>query len=139
MSIPVINELPTQPSSLSPQRYFPHMETLTVKSLGFPSTSHNVPFLMAYLTMVNTQLSNLPTNNRSLVDTIGLDQPLANLIQFGRLDLSLISNTVSHLVASSNSPPPLTLIRLTNLTQHCTSHVQTSSSSTRNRVITQPS
>ena len=59
MSILVISELPTQPSSLSPQRHLPQMEALTVKSLGFPSTSQNVPFSMAYSTMVNTQPTNL--------------------------------------------------------------------------------
>ena len=39
MSSSVIIEFPTQTSSLSPQRYYPHIEALTVESLGFPSTS----------------------------------------------------------------------------------------------------
>jgi hypothetical protein len=39
MSILVISEFPIQPSSLSPQRYLPHMETLNIEYLGFPSTS----------------------------------------------------------------------------------------------------
>lgn len=75
--------------------------------------------------MVNTQPSNISTNYRSLADKIGFDRPLANLIQFGRLDLSSVPNTIPHSVASSNIPPPLTLTRPTNLTQHGTSHVQT--------------
>lgn len=54
MSILVIGKFPTQPSSLSPKRYLPHMDKLIVESLGFPSTSQNVRFSMAYLTMVNT-------------------------------------------------------------------------------------
>ena len=61
MNSPVIVELPTQTSSLSHQRYLPHIEELTVESLGFPSTSQNVPFSMEYLIMVNTQSANLPT------------------------------------------------------------------------------
>ena len=96
MSILVISELPTQTSSLPPQRYLPHIEALTIESLGFPSTSHNVPFSMENSTMVNTQPTNLLENYRSLVDTIGLDRPLADLIQFGRLDLSSVPNTVPH-------------------------------------------
>ena len=39
MSILVINEFSTQASSLSPQRYLPHIEELTIESVGFPSTS----------------------------------------------------------------------------------------------------
>ena len=89
--------------------------------------------------MVNTQPANLLKNYRSLANTIGLDRPLADLIQFGRLDLSLVPNIVPHSVASSNIPPPSTSKRLIDLTQHGTSHVQTSSSSTRNRVVTKPS
>ena len=89
--------------------------------------------------MVNTQLANILTNYRSLAETIGLDRPLTNLIQFGGLDLSSVPSTLPHLVASSNIPPPSTLTRPTDLAQHGTSHVQTSSSSTRNIVITQPS
>jgi hypothetical protein len=84
---------------------------------------------------VNTQPTNLSTNYRSLADTIGLDRPLDDLIQFGRLDLSLVPNTIPHSVASSNNPPPLTLTRLTELTQYGTSHVQTLSSSIKNQVI----
>ena len=38
MSIMVISEFPTQTYSLSPQRYLPHIETLTVESWGFLST-----------------------------------------------------------------------------------------------------
>ena len=139
MSIPVISEFPTQPSSLSPQRHLPQMEALIVEPLGFPSTSQNVPFSMAYSTMVNTQPANLPTNYRSLAETIGFDRPLANLIQFEKLDLSSVPNTVPHSVTPSNIPPPSTLKRPIDLAQHGTSHVQTSSSSTRNRVVTQPS
>ena len=82
--------------------------------------------------MVNTQPTNLPTYYRSVVNTIGLDRPLADLIQFGRLDLSSFPNTVPHSVASSNIPPPSTLTRPPDLIQHGTSHVQTLSSSTRN-------
>ena len=90
-------------------------------------------------TMVNTQLANLLENYRSLVDTIGFDRPLADLIQFGWLDLSLVPNTIPHLVAPSNIPPPSTLTRSTDLTQHGTNQVQTSLSSIRNWVITQSS
>jgi hypothetical protein len=39
VSVLVIIEFPTQSSSLSPQRYLPHIEALTIESLGFPSTS----------------------------------------------------------------------------------------------------
>ena len=73
MNILVIVALPTQTSSLSHQWYLPHIEALTAESLGFPSTSKNVPFSMTNSTMVNTQLADLPTNYRALVDTIGLD------------------------------------------------------------------
>lgn len=34
--------------------------------------------------MVTTQHVDLPENYRALADTIGLDRPLADLIQFGR-------------------------------------------------------
>ena len=139
MSIPVINEFPTQSSSLSPQRYLPHIEELIVESLVFPSSSQNVPLSMENLTMVNTQPANLLENYRSLADTIGIDRPLADLIQFGRLDLSSVPNNVPHSVASSNIPPPLTLTRLTELTQHGASQVQTSSSNIRNRIVAQTS
>lgn len=139
MSVPVISELPSQTYSLSPQRYLPHIEALTVESLGFPSTSKNVPFSMENSTMVNTQPTNLPKKYRSLVDTIGIDQPLADLIQFGRLNLSSFPNIIPHSVASSNIPPPLILTRPIDLTQHGTSQVQTSSLSIRNQVITHPS
>ena len=54
------------------------MEGLTIESLGFPSTSLNVPFLMAYLTMVNIQPANLLENYSLLVETIGLDRPLTD-------------------------------------------------------------
>ena len=139
MSILVISEFPTQPSSLSPQKDLSHMEALIVESLGFPSTSQNVPFSMPYLTMVNTQPSNLPTNYRSLADIIGLVRPLTDLIQLGRLDLSSFPNAIPHSIGSSNIPPPSTLTRTTNLAQHGTSYVQNLSSSTRNGVINQPS
>lgn len=72
----VIVELPTQTSSLSHQMYLPHIEVLTVDSLGFPSTSQNVPFSMENSTMVNTQPVDLLVNYRTLADTIGIDQPL---------------------------------------------------------------
>jgi hypothetical protein len=93
---------------------------------------------MAYSTIINTQPSNLPKNYRSLANTIGLDRPLADIIQFGRLYLSSIPNILPQSVASSKIPPPSTLKRPIDLAQHGRSHVQTSSSSTRNRVITQP-
>ena len=139
MSILVINELPTQTYSLSPQRYLPHIEALTVESLGYPSSYHNVPLSLENSTMVNIQSSNLLVNYRSLADTIGFDQSLDDLIQFGILDLSSVLNTVPHFISSSNIPPPLTLKRPYDLTQHGRSQVQTSLSSIRNRVITQPS
>ena len=95
----VIVELPTQTYSLSHQRYLPHIEALITESLGFPSTSQNVTFAMANSTIVNTQLADLPTNYRTLADTIGFDRPLADLIQFGRLDLSSVPITIPHSVA----------------------------------------
>ena len=47
----VIVELPTHTSSLSHQRYLPHIEALTTESLGFLSTSQNVLFSMENSTM----------------------------------------------------------------------------------------
>ena len=68
MNSMVIVELPTQTSSLSHQMYLPHIEELTTESVGFPSTSQNVPFFMENSTIVYTQLADLPTNYRALVD-----------------------------------------------------------------------
>lgn len=82
--------------------------------------------------MVTTQHVDLPTNYRSLVDTIGLDQPLGDLIQFGRLHLSLVPNIVPHSIASSNIPTPLPLIIPTDLAQHGTRRVPTPSLNIRN-------
>ena len=120
MNSPVIVDLPIQTSSLSHQRYLPHIEAVTAESLGFPSTSQNVHFSMENSTMVNTQPTYLLANYRTLADTIGLDRPLSNLIQFGRLELSSVPNFVPHSVASPNIPTPLTLLRMANLTQHGT-------------------
>ena len=93
----VIVELPTQTFLLSHQKYLPHIEALTTESLVFPSTSQNVPFSMANSTMLNTQPADLPTNYQALADTIGLDRPLVNLIQFGILDLRSVT-TLSFLI-----------------------------------------
>ena len=87
---------------------------------------------MANLTIVNTQPVDLPTNYKSLEDTIGLDLPLDDLIQFGRLDLSSIPNVVPHSFASSNIHTLSTGIRPAHLAQHDTSRVPTPSSSIRN-------
>ena len=96
MNSPMIVELPTQTFLLSHQKYLPHIEALTTESLVFPSTSQNVSFSMANSTMVNTQPSDIPSNYSTLVDTIGHNRPLADLNQFGRLDLNLVPDTLSH-------------------------------------------
>jgi hypothetical protein len=137
MNSQVIVEVPTQKYTLSHQRYTPQTEELTLESLGLPSTSQNAPFSMAILTMINTQHVGLPANYKTLADTIGFDQPFSNLIQFDRLDLNSIPNTLPHSISLPNIPAPLTLLTPTDLNQHGTYQVPTPSSNVRNRVVTQ--
>ena len=92
---------------------------------------------MATLAIVNTQLADLLENYKTLVDTIGLDRPLSDLIQFGRLGLKSIPNTLPQSISSSDILSPLTLLRPDNLKLHGTSQVPTPSLSVRNRIVTQ--
>ena len=63
---------------------------------------------------------------------VGLDRPLADLIQFGRLDLNSPPVTLLQTVPQSSIPTTWALLRPNDLNQHSTSQVPTSSSSSRN-------
>ena len=66
-----------------------------------------------------------------------MDRPLADLIQFGRLDLNSSPITLLHILPLSSIPTTWTLLKPNDLNQHETSQVATSPSSSRNRVVTQ--
>ena len=86
---------------------------------------------------MNTQHTCLTTNYRTLADSIGFDQPLSNLIQFGRLDFNSVPNAIPHSISSPNIRTPSTLLIPTDLNLHGTSRVPTPSLNVTNRVVTQ--
>ena len=68
---------------------------------------------------------------------IGFDLPLSDLVQFGRLDLNQVPNTLPHSISLLNIPAPSTFVRPADLSQHGTSQTPTPSLNVRNRVVTQ--
>jgi len=135
----VIVEVLTQTSTLLHQRYTPQIGELTLESLGLPPTSQNAPFSMVISTMLNTQHASVPSNYRTLSDTIGFDWLLVDLIQFRGLDLNLVPNTLPHSISSPNNPTPSRFLRTDGFNQHGTSEVPTLSSNVRNRIVSQVS
>lgn len=119
------------------QRYTLEIDEPTLKLVWFPSTTKSgiVPITIA--TKKNPQHIGLLANYQSLDDTIGLDWPLATLIQFGRLDLNSPPITLLHTIPQS--PIPITWVFLwpNDLNKHGTNQVATSPSSSRNWVVTQ--
>ena len=97
-SIPVLAQVPSQFYTMSHQRYTPEMDERTLGIVGFPSTTQSVILPVTVSTINTSQCIALPENYRYLDDIVGLDQPLAYLIQFGRLDLNLPPITLPHIV-----------------------------------------
>ena len=72
-----------------------------------------------------------------MADTVGFNRPLANLIQFGRLDLNSPPITLPHTMPKSSIPTTWAFLGPNDLNQHSTSQVATSPSISRNQVVTQ--
>ena len=77
------------------QRIVPHIQETNLDFETFPPLTQNVTPSVENFDL-DTQQTGLPTNYRTLGESIGFDRPLADLIQFGRVDLNAPTTTPSH-------------------------------------------
>ena len=82
-SIPVLAQVPSQFSTMSHQRYTREMDEPTLGLVRFHYTTNSVIVPITVSTIDTSQHTSISPNYQSLVDIVGLNQPLAYSSQFG--------------------------------------------------------